>query len=192
MHAMAAASLKRSIEVKQEFLRQGLEEVVRAAEVVAQVFLAGGKLLAMGNGGSAADAQHLAAEFVNRYVMERPGLPALALTTDSSILTSIANDYEYEEVFARQIKALGREGDVALGLSTSGRSPNVLAGLAAARQRGMHTIGLCGSYSEAMAPLCEVLVSAPCQETPRVQEVHGFCVHLLCELVDYKLFGSAP
>ncbi|RJX31059.1 MAG: SIS domain-containing protein [Desulfarculus sp.] len=192
MLTMAAASLKRSIEVKQEFLRQGLGEAVRAAEVISQALLAGGKLLAMGNGGSAADAQHLAAEFVNRYVMERPGLPALALTTDSSILTSIANDYEYGEVFARQIKALGREGDVALGLSTSGRSPNVLAGLAAARQRGMHTIGLCGGYCEAMAPLCEVLISAPSQETPRVQEVHGFIVHLLCELVDHKLFGSAP
>jgi D-sedoheptulose 7-phosphate isomerase len=188
---IATASLKRSIEVKEQFLKEGLAEVVRAAEVITQVLAGGGKLLAMGNGGSAADAQHLSAELVNRYLMERPGLPALALTTDTSVLTSIANDYEYNEIFAKQIKALGSKGDVVLGLSTSGTSANVLAGLVAARQRGLHTVGLCGSNGEAMSPLCEVLVKAPCDETPRIQEIHGFCVHLICELIDITLFGRA-
>lgn len=191
MLEIAAAGLKRCQEVLQRFNESGLVEVVNAAEIIARAQAAGGKLLTMGNGGSAADAQHLAAEMVNRFMMERPALPALALTPDSSVVTSIANDYDFAEIFSKQIKALASEGDVVLGISTSGKSPNVLAGLTAARARGVHTIGLCGSFGEAMAPLCEVLIQVPSEETPRIQEVHGLCIHLICEMVDLALFGRA-
>jgi D-sedoheptulose 7-phosphate isomerase len=169
----------------------GLEQLVQAAELVGQAFTAGNKLLICGNGGSAADAQHLAAELLNRFVLERPPLPAIALTTDSSILTSIANDYYYEEIFAKQIKGLGAKGDVLLAISTSGRSGNILKGLAAAKNKGMATLGLTGSQAGEMEPLCDVLVQAPSQETPRIQEVHGLVIHLLCELIDLKLFGRS-
>ena len=191
MQQIAEAGLKRAIEVHQEFLRAGLEQVVAAGQLISRGLAAGGKLMTMGNGGSAADAQHLSAELVNRYIMERPGLPAIALTTDSSVLTSVANDYEYNQIFAKQIKALGSDGDMVLGLSTSGRSPNVIAGLAAARQRGLVTIGLTGRHGESMGPLCDVLIRVPSGETPRIQEVHAFSIHMICELVDLTLFGRS-
>ncbi|MCB2225230.1 MAG: D-sedoheptulose 7-phosphate isomerase [Desulfarculaceae bacterium] len=191
MQEIAEAALRRSIEVHQEFLRTGLAQVVAAAQLVSRGLAAGGKLMAMGNGGSAADAQHLSAELVNRYLMERPGLPAIALTTDSSILTAVANDYDYNQVFSKQIKALAVDGDMVLGLSTSGRSPNVIAGLSAARQRGLATIGLTGRNSEAMGPLCDILIQVPSDETPRIQELHAFSIHMICELVDLTLFGRS-
>jgi D-sedoheptulose 7-phosphate isomerase len=191
MQDQASASVRRTIAVLQEFAAQGLEPVVQAAEAIARALAGQRKLLVFGNGGSAADAQHLAAELVNRFQLERPGLPALALTTDASVLTSIANDYHFDEVFSRQVKTLGQEGDVALGISTSGRSPNVLAGLAAARGQGLTTLGLTGSPAGEMAALCDLVLAAPTGETPRVQEVHAVVVHLLCELVDTRLFGRA-
>ncbi len=191
MQELANAALKRSIATLDAFAKEGLEPVVRAAESMAQAMTSGRKVLAFGNGGSAADAQHFVAELVNRYQMERPPLPAIALTTDTSTLTSIANDYHFDEVFVRQIKALGIEGDVALGISTSGRSPNVLKGLAAARGRGLVTVGLSGAGAGEMAPLCDILITVPSEETPRVQEVHAVVVHLLCEMVDVKLFGRS-
>ncbi len=191
MQELASATLKRSIATLEAFAKDGLKPVVQAAESMAQALTSGRKVLVFGNGGSAADAQHFVAELVNRYQMERPPLPALALTTDTSTLTSIANDYHFDEVFVRQIKALGVEGDVALGLSTSGRSPNVLKGLAAARGRGLITMGLSGAGAGEMAPLCDILITVPSDETPRVQEVHAVVVHLLCEMVDVKLFGRS-
>lgn len=191
MFDLAQASLRRSIAAKEEFSRQGLAQVVAVAEAVAACFSRGGKLLAFGNGGSAADAQHLSGELVNRFLLERPPLPGIALSTDTSVLTAIGNDYSFEEIFAKQIKALGREGDIAFGISTSGRSPNVLAGLAAARSRGMSTVGLTGREPGAMEPLCDYLICAPSPETPRIQEVHGLAIHILCELIDFKLFGRA-
>lgn len=191
MQELASATLKRSIATLEAFAKDGLEPVVQAAESMAQALTSGRKVLAFGNGGSAADAQHLVAELVNRYQMERPPLPAVALNTDTSTLTSIANDYHFDEVFVRQIKALGVEGDIALGISTSGRSPNVLQGLAAARARGLVTIGLSGAGAGEMAPLCDILITVPSDETPRVQETHAVVVHLLCEMVDVKLFGRS-
>lgn len=191
MQELASAAVKRSIATLEALTKDGLEPVVRAAEAMAQAMTSGRKVLAFGNGGSAADAQHFVAELVNRFLMERPPLPAIALTTDTSTLTSIANDYHFDEVFVRQIKALGIEGDVALGISTSGRSPNVLKALAAARSRGMITVGLSGAGAGEMAPLCDILINVPSDETPRIQEAHAVVVHLLCEMIDIKLFGRS-
>ncbi|MCS6855220.1 MAG: SIS domain-containing protein, partial [Elioraea sp.] len=144
--------------------------VAEAASLVADALRAGGKLLLCGNGGSAADAQHWAGELVSRFAYDRPGLPAIALTTDTSILTAIGNDFGYERVFARQVEALGRPGDVFFALSTSGRSPNVLAALAAARARGLRTVGFTGAGGGEMASLCDVLLRVPHEATPRIQE----------------------
>lgn len=191
MQELASAAIKRSIATLEALAKDGLEPVVRAAESMAQAMTSGRKVLAFGNGGSAADAQHFVAELVNRFQMERPPLPAVSLTTDTSTLTSIANDYHFDEVFVRQIKALGIEGDVALGISTSGRSPNVIKALAAARSRGMITVGLSGAGAGEMAPLCDILINVPSDETPRIQEAHAVVVHLLCEMIDTKLFGRS-
>jgi D-sedoheptulose 7-phosphate isomerase len=155
---------------------------------LAEALRAGGKLLICGNGGSAADAQHWAAELVSRFNYDRPGLAAIALTTDSSILTGIANDYGYERVFARQVEALGRPGDVLFALSTSGRSPNVLAALAAARQGGLATVGFTGAGGTAMAPLCDLLLGVPSDSTPRIQEGHLVLGHTICAMVEARLF----
>ncbi len=191
MFDLASASLRRSIAAKEEFASSGLPQVVEAAQAIAAALSAGKKLLVFGNGGSAADAQHLAGEFVNRFLLERPGLPALALSTDTSVITAIGNDYSFDEVFSKQVKALGQMGDVALGISTSGRSPNVIRALAVARSQGLVTIGLTGRQGGEMASLCDVLICAPSEETPRIQEVHGLAIHILCELVDLKLFGRS-
>ena len=186
---LATASLKRSLAVVQDFADLGLLQVVQVAETIAKSLANGGNLLIFGNGGSAADAQHMAGEMVNRFIMERPGLPAIALTTDTSVLTAIANDYSFDEIFAKQVKALGRKGDVALGISTSGSSPNVVKALGVARGKGMTNLGLTGREGGDMGPLCDVLICAPSDEIPRIQEVHALAVHILCELVDIKLFG---
>lgn len=191
MHQAAIASAQRFQALLEEFVRSGLDSVVQAAEAIARAFTTGNKLLVFGNGGSAAQGQHLAAELVNRYRLERPSLPALALTTDTSVLTSVANDYKYDQVFVRQINGLGLEGDVALGISTSGRSPNVLLGLGAARRRGLTTIGLTGMEVEDIAGLCDLLIRVPSDETPRVQEVHLVVLHQICEMVDLALFGRS-
>jgi D-sedoheptulose 7-phosphate isomerase len=144
----------------------------------------GRKILLFGNGGSAADAQHLAAELVNRYRRARPALAALALTTDTSILTAIANDASFEEVFSRQIEALGEPGDVAIAISTSGRSPNVVRAVETARRLGLRTIGLLGRDGGLVAPLVDVPLIVPAEETPRIQEVHITLGHILCDLIE--------
>jgi D-sedoheptulose 7-phosphate isomerase len=162
--------------------------VARAAAMVTASLRAGGKLMLCGNGGSAADAQHWATELVGRFRHDRPGLAAIALTTDGTTLTALGNDYGYERVFARQVEALGRKGDVLFALSTSGRSPNVLAALAAARAGGIATVGFTGADGAAMAPLCELLLRVPHVETARIQEGHEALGHAICALIEAALF----
>jgi D-sedoheptulose 7-phosphate isomerase len=159
------------------------------ADRIATTMREGGKVLAAGNGGSAADAQHFAAEIVNRFLMERRPLPAIALTTDTSILTSISNDYSFEQIFSRQVEALGREGDVFMAISTSGTSPNILKALERANAQSMVTIGVTGENSSRMVPLCDICLSVPDTNTPRIQEAHSFAFHLICEILEIQLFS---
>jgi D-sedoheptulose 7-phosphate isomerase len=179
-----------SIELKRRVLEAQGPQVAGAARLLAQVFKDGGKVLIFGNGGSAADAQHLTAEFVNRFQVERPPLAALALTTDTSILTAVANDYDFKQIFAKQVRALGRPGDLAWGISTSGNSPNVVAGLDAARELGLKTLALSGGGGDGgpVGAAAEMALTVPSRNTPRVQEVHITIGHVLCDLVDYLLF----
>ncbi len=182
-----------SIEAKQRTLETMGPRIVQAAQSMAERLRQGGKILACGNGGSAADAQHFAAELVNRFEIERPGLAAIALTTDSSALTSIANDYAFEQVFARQVRALGAPGDVLLAISTSGHSPNVLAAIAAARDLGMTTVALTGRDGGAMAGQLtegDLEIRASASATARIQEAHILLIHCLCDLIDQILFGD--
>jgi D-sedoheptulose 7-phosphate isomerase len=155
-----------------------------AARAMADALKAGGKLLVFGNGGSAADAQHLAAELVGRFQKERAALPAIALTVDTSVLTSVANDYSFRQVFARQVEALGRPGDVAFGISTSGESPNVAAGLQAAKAQGLKTIALTGRDGGSVGRGADIHVNVPDQNTARVQEVHRTLLHVMCEVIE--------
>ncbi len=179
---------KESNRIKEIFLAENLGRIVKIIDVITAALKKGNKILLFGNGGSAADAQHLAAEFVNRFLIERPPLPAIALTTDSSVLTSIANDYEFNEIFSKQIRAIGQPGDIAWGLSTSGSSPNVLKGLEAARKIGMTTIALTGRDGGAIAKAADYSLNVSSNLTPRVQEAHITAGHVICEMIDYKLF----
>lgn len=194
---LALKSFRESVKAKEEFFTEpNLDLVVEAAELIADVFKAGGKLLIAGNGGSAADAQHLAAEFVNRFEIERPPLPALALTTDTSVITSIANDYAFDRVFAKQVRALGREHDVLLAISTSGSSPNVVKAVEAAAVMHMKVIALTGHSvtggpsgpGGAVGKKADILLTVNAESTARIQEVHITVCHILCELVDHMLF----
>jgi len=179
-----------SLRVKREFADAHAARVGEAADLVIAALEAGGKVLLFGNGGSAADAQHLAAELVGRLQRERRALPAIALTTDTSALTAIANDYGYDEVFARQIRALGRKGDVAVAISTSGNSPGVLKAVAACRELGVRTIGLTGGSGGQLVDAVECpLVVSSSTDTQRIQETHILIGHVLCELVD-EHFGD--
>ena len=180
-----------SVAVKQAFAREGAEHVVTAAFMMADALATGRKILLFGNGGSAADAQHIAAELVGRFERERRALPAVALTTDTSALTAIANDYGYDEVFARQVRGLGAKGDVAIAISTSGNSPSVLRAVDAAAAIGMRTIGLTGGTGGELAKHVHVsLCVAGTTNTARIQETHITIGHVLCALVDERL-GSA-
>jgi len=181
-------SFKEGSELKEVFLNENLGHVVRAIEAITTALQAGNKVLLFGNGGSAADAQHLAAEFVNRFMIERPPLPAIALSTDTSILTSIGNDYDFSEIFSKQIRALGQEGDVAWGISTSGKSVNVVRGLEMAKKKGLVTIGLTGGDGGDIARIVDHALIVSSRNTPRVQEVHIAVGHVICEMIDYKLF----
>lgn len=182
-----------NLEAKQRTLQAMGPQIVRAAELMAGRLRRGNKILVCGNGGSAADAQHFAAELVNRFEIERPGLAAIALTTDSSALTSIANDYAFEQVFARQVRALGRSGDVLLAISTSGNSSNVVIAAAAARELGLATVALTGRDGGRMAERLvaeDIEIRAAAMVTARIQEVHILIIHCLCDLVDELLFGE--
>lgn len=190
MKSFIATELDKSLSVvsairADEALHDQIQQVVE--QIVASL-RNGGKLLVAGNGGSAADAQHLAGEFVSRFNYDRPGLPAIALTTDTSIITAIGNDYGYERLFERQVQALGRKGDVFLGISTSGNSPNLLAALRQANSMGLFTVGMTGQSGGAMKDLCNVCLHMPSSETPKVQEGHIIIGHIICGLVEATIF----
>lgn len=179
---------KESSNLKDIFVGENLEGIVSVIEVITVALKAGNKILLFGNGGSAADAQHLAAEFVNRFVIERPPLPAIALTTDTSVITSIGNDYDFSEIFSKQIRAIGQAGDIAWGISTSGASPNILKAMEAAKKIGMITIGMTGKDGGDIVKMVDYSLNVSSNSTPRVQEVHITVGHVICEMVDYKLF----
>ena len=180
-----------SARARDVFLEENADALARAVELVGDALAAERKVLLFGNGGSAADAQHIAAEFVGRFARERRALPALALTTDTSALTAIANDYGYEHVFARQVHALGVAGDVALAISTSGRSPNVLRAVETCRERGVRTIGLTGGDGGPLATMVEVSLRVSAStHSARIQETHILVGHVICELVDRRLFEA--
>ena len=165
-------------------------QVEKAIQVLFGAFKAGNKLLVFGNGGSSADAQHICGEFVGRFEKERAGLPALALSANQAVLTAWSNDHGYESVFARQVDALGRRGDVAWGISTSGNSPNIVAALKSARAKGLHTIGLTCARRNKMTRWCDVVMAAPASSTPRIQEAHVVTYHAICARVEDLLFPS--
>lgn len=184
--ARAEHAVDRSVRTKQRLARTTAPQIAQLAIEVHRRLAAGGKLLIFGNGGSASDAQHIAAELVGRYVRERPGMPAIALNTDTSAITAIGNDYGYESVFSRQVEALGAPGDVVLGISTSGNSPNVLAALQVAKERSMFTAAFVGGRSSKCHALADITIGVPATETARVQESHILLGHILCELLDAR------
>jgi len=182
-----------SIATKQTSADAIAESIAAAGRVMSDALLADGKILSCGNGGSAADAQHFSSELLNRFEMERPGLPAMALTTDASTLTSISNDYSYEEIFSKQVRALGKPGDVLLGISTSGNSENVIRAINAAHERGMKVVAFSGRDGGRMADMFEegdVEIRVPATRTARIQEVHLLVIHCLCDLIDTTLLGT--
>lgn len=165
-------------------LRDLEHEILSAATMISDVFVNDGRLLLCGNGGSAADAQHIAAEFSGRYLLERTPWDAIALHTNTSAVTAVGNDYGFENIFERQVRAHGRKGDIVLGISTSGQSPNIIKAFQSAREKGLQTIGLTGEGGGAMADLCHVLLAVPSKSTPRIQEMHILIGHILCQLVE--------
>lgn len=183
-HALEGAQLRTAF-----FAAQAMP-IQEAALALALAIAKGHKILLCGNGGSAGDAQHLAGEFVNRFLVDRPPLPAIALSANTSNLTAIANDFSFDQIFSKQVLALGQAGDVLVGISTSGNSANILAALTTARQKGLVTIGLAGSGGT-MHALCDICIAVPHTSTPLIQEVHIAVGHMLCQLVDYYLFEDA-
>ncbi|MEZ5491372.1 MAG: phosphoheptose isomerase [Gammaproteobacteria bacterium] len=188
-----AQHFQASIEAKQKALEYLVPAISNASIICVQALLDGNKILSCGNGGSAADAQHFAAELLNRFEIERPGLPALALTTDSSTLTSIANDYDFNEIFSKQVRALGKEGDLLLAISTSGNSANVVQAIHAAHEREMKVVAMTGRDGGEIAGCLagtDLEIRVPVQSTARIQEVHILALHCLCDLIDIQLFGG--
>jgi len=179
-----------SAQVKVRFAQENTDKIIEVVQLIAQTFRDGKKVILFGNGGSAMDASHIAAEFVNRFLMERPPLPAIALNTDTAVLTSISNDYDYSQVFSKQLAALGNEGDVVIGLSTSGNSPNVIKAIEIARKNGMKTVVLTGGSGGKLAKLADYAFIVPTKQTPRIQETHITLGHTICQLVDEELFGK--
>lgn len=179
---------KESSQLKEVFVNENLVRIVKAIEAITEALKGGNKILLFGNGGSAADAQHLAAEFVNRFIIERPPLPAIALSTDTSVITSIGNDYHFSEIFAKQIRAIGKAGDVAWGISTSGNSPNVVRALETAKKMGLVTVGFTGRDGGNIVKIADYSLNVSSKSVPRIQEVHITAGHVICEMIDYKLF----
>jgi D-sedoheptulose 7-phosphate isomerase len=177
--------------IKKRFLDENFSRLIAIIKLIADSLENGNKVLLFGNGGSAAEAQHLAAEFVNRFLMERPPLPAIALSTDSSILTSIGNDYSFSEIFSKQIVALGKEGDIAIGISTSGNSANVIKAIEVAKEIGIETIALTGNDGGDLAKVAHYSLIVPSNSTPCIQEVHMAVGHILCEMVEAQIFKMA-
>lgn len=194
MKTLISTNLMQSILAKEAFAKEAADDILRVTDWMVEVLTKGGKLLLFGNGGSAADAQHLAAEFVNRFLINRRPLPALALTTDTSVLTSIGNDFSFEQIFSKQVEALGKPEDLALGISTSGNSPNVIKAMQAARAIGMKTVGLTGGIARPggdLAAHCDLVLNVPSDATPHIQEAHLWVEHLLCEIVEKRLFAAS-
>lgn len=191
MKERAIQAFDESADVKRRFVRDYADRIVQAAHLIAQALRSGHKVLLFGNGGSATDASHLAAEFVGRYHRDRKPLPAIALGTDVAALTCIANDYSYEEIFARQVRALGQKGDIAIAISTSGNSPNVLNGATAARECGLITLGWTGHQGGQLAQLVDHSFIVPSTVTARIQESHITLGHVLCEMIEDALFAKA-
>ncbi|HSR10047.1 MAG TPA: D-sedoheptulose 7-phosphate isomerase [Thermodesulfobacteriota bacterium] len=179
---------REAADLKARFIRRNAEAIQEVVRTLVDAFKAGNKVLLFGNGGSAADAQHLAGEFINRFLIERPPLPAIALTTDTSVLTSISNDYGYADSFSKQVKALGKEGDVAVAISTSGGAANVLKAAKVAREMGLKTVALTGMNGGELAKAVDIALIVDSQVTPRIQEVHITVGHIICEMVDRMLF----
>ena len=175
-----------SISVKEKTLEENLDKIQQVVKMLIAAFDDGKKILIFGNGGSAADSQHIAAEFIGRFRKERQSLPTIALSTDTSILTALANDYDFEIIFSRQIEGLGQRGDVALGISTSGNSKNVVKGIQAAKAKGMKTISLTGQGGGRLAEISDVCIAVPSKVTARIQESHMTIAHVICELVEEK------
>ena len=191
MDELIIKAFEDSAETKLSFVRKNVKNIVSTVEMIVEAFHEGNKVMLFGNGGSAADAQHIAAEFVNRFIIERPPLPALALSTDTSVITSIGNDYNYDQIFLKQIKALGKEGDIAWGISTSGNSPNVIKALKAAKSMGIKTIGMTGKDGGKMAKMVDIHLNVESEVTARIQETHITVSHVICQLVDVKLFNHS-
>ncbi|MFN3739161.1 MAG: SIS domain-containing protein [Thermodesulfovibrionales bacterium] len=179
-----------SIAVKEGFFRDNIDKIIEVSKVIANAFDEGNKLILFGNGGSATDASHIAAEFVNRFKRERPGLPAMALNTDIAVITSIANDYDYSEVFARQLKSLSNEGDIVIAISTSGNSPNVLKAVDVAKKRKLKTVAFTGIKGVKLASKVNYAFVVPSDDTPRIQETHITLGHILCQMVEEILFET--
>jgi len=192
MNPFITHQIKASIEVKQAILADAamIGTLRQTAEAAIQAYRNGHKLLLAGNGGSAGDAQHIAGEMVNRFRFDRPALPAVALSTDTSVLTAIGNDIGFEQVFARQIEALGMAGDMFIGISTSGKSPNIIRALQVCKKKGIIRVGFTGQGGGAMAPYCDYCLAVPSRETPRIQEAHILIAHIFCALVEEALFGK--
>ena len=191
-HDVICKEISDSINVKQKILEDAalVQSIYEVAGECIAAYQRGSRVLLAGNGGSAADAQHIAAEFVSRYAFDRPGLAAIAFTTDTSILTAIGNDYGYEQIFRRQLEANGRQGDVFIGISTSGNSPNVLTALQCARERGILAVGLTGEGGTKMQSFCDHCIKVPSMSTPRIQESHILLGHIICGMVEDALFSG--
>ena len=193
MKTIISSRLVQSIMVKEAFARESTDKIVTLAEHIIETFNDGGKLLIFGNGGSAADAQHMAAELVNRFLINRRPLPALALTTDTSVITAIGNDFSYDLIFVKQVQALGKPEDMALGITTSGTSVNVVKAMQTARDMGLKTAALTGGTTPEAGELsqsCDLILTVPSNETPHIQETHLWVEHVLCELVENAIFAD--
>jgi len=183
-------AFEESIATKQEFIKQNLDLIVEVSKLLSDTFTMGNKILLFGNGGSATDASHIAGEFVNRFKRERPGLPAIALNTDIAVLTSIANDYDFSEIFSRQIKALAQDGDVVIAISTSGNSPNVLKAVDAAKKKKLKIVAFTGAKGDKLTAKADYVFAVPSSNTPRIQETHITLGHVLCQMVEEILFEA--
>lgn len=193
MKTLISTNLVYSIMAKEAFVKESADDILRLAQWIQEVFEDGGKLLIMGNAGSAANAQHMASQFINRFLVNRRPLPALALTTDSSVLTAIADDFSYDLVFVQQLQALGKPEDLALALSPTGTSPNVIKAMQAARDIGMKTVALTGGADRPggdLAASCDLVLNVPSDSIPHIQEIHLWVEHVLCEIVEKQMFGT--
>lgn len=183
-------AFEESIAVKQQFVEENIDTIIEVSRLIADCFSRGGKLLLFGNGGSSTDASHIAAEFVNRFMKDRPAFPAIALNTDMAVLTSISNDYDFSEIFARQVKALAQEGDIVIAISTSGNSPNILKAVDAARRKKIRTVALTGAKGDKLASKTDYVFAVPSAVTPRIQETHNILGHVICQMVEEILLES--